>query len=105
MFIKFNYMKKLILLIILATFFLLPSAYANIVDELTKLNNLYKDGALNQEEFNKAKKILLKTGSNKSEKNQPKQTIKVKKPIKYPLSPIELLTDFQHNSDLQQIQV
>ena len=74
-------MNKLILLIILATFFLLPSAYANIVDELTKLNNLYKDGALNQEEFNKAKKILLKTGSNKSEKNQPKQTIKVKKPI------------------------
>ena len=67
-------MKKLILLIILATFFLLPSAYANIVDELTKLNNLYKDGALNQEEFNKAKKILLKTGSNESEKNQPKQT-------------------------------
>ena len=51
-------MNKLILLIILATFFLLPSAYANIVDELTKLNNLYKDGALNQEEFNKAKKIL-----------------------------------------------
>ncbi|MBD1168044.1 SHOCT domain-containing protein, partial [Pelagibacterales bacterium SAG-MED06] len=61
-------MNKLLFSTILAIFFLFSSSYANIVDELTKLNNLYKDGALNQEEFNKAKKILLKTGSNKSEK-------------------------------------
>ena len=71
-------MNKLIFFTILVTFLSFPLTYANIVDELTKLNNLYKDGALNQEEFNNAKKILLKTGSNKSEKNQPKQTIKVK---------------------------
>ena len=51
-------MNKLLLFTILAIFFLFSSAYANIVDELTKLNNLYKDGALNQEEFNKAKKIF-----------------------------------------------
>ena len=74
-------MNKLLLFTILAIFFLFSSTYANIVDELTKLNNLYKDGALNQEEFNKAKKILLKTGSNKSEKTEPKLTIETKKPI------------------------
>ena len=74
-------MNKLLLFTILAIFFLFSSTYANIVDELTKLNNLYKDGALNQEEFNKAKKILLKTGSNKSEKTEPKLTIEIKKPI------------------------
>ena len=74
-------MNKLLFSIVLAIFFLFSSAFANIVDELTKLNNLYKDGALNQEEFNKAKKILLKTGSNKSEKTEPKLTIEIKKPI------------------------
>ncbi|MDC0438969.1 SHOCT domain-containing protein [Candidatus Pelagibacter sp.] len=74
-------MNKLLFFTILTLFFLFSSTYANIVDELTKLNNLYKDGALNQEEFNKAKKILLKTGSNKSEKSKPKQTIEIKKPI------------------------
>ena len=74
-------MNKLLFSTILAIFFLFFSSYANIVDELTKLNNLYKDGALNQEEFNKAKKILLKTGSNKSEKTEPKLTIEIKKPI------------------------
>ena len=80
--IKFNFMNKLIFFTILVTFLSFPLTYANIVDELTKLNNLYKDGALNQEEFNKAKKILLKAGSNKSEKNEPKQIIEIKKPIK-----------------------
>jgi len=74
-------MNKLLLFTILAIFFLFSSTYANIVDELTKLNNLYKDGALNQEEFNKAKKILLKTGSNKNEKTKPKKIIEIKKPI------------------------
>ena len=39
---------------------LITLTQANIVDELTKLNNLYKDGALNQDEFNKAKKIIIK---------------------------------------------
>ena len=36
---------------------------ANIVAELTKLNNLYKDGAITKEEFNKAKEIIFKTQS------------------------------------------
>ena len=34
---------------------------ANIVEELNKLNNLYKEGAINKEEFSKAKSILLKS--------------------------------------------
>ena len=32
----------------------------NIVDELDRLKNLYKDGILNEEEFKKAKEKLLK---------------------------------------------
>ena len=31
----------------------------NIVDDLEKLNNLYKSGALTKEEFEKAKKRIL----------------------------------------------
>ena len=34
---------------------------ASITDELTQLNNLYKEGAITKEEFTKAKSILLKT--------------------------------------------
>ena len=34
-------------------------AHANIVEELTSLNNLYKEGAITKEEFTKAKSILL----------------------------------------------
>ena len=34
---------------------------ANIVEELNKLNNLYKEGAINKEEFSKAKSLLLKS--------------------------------------------
>ena len=40
----------------------------DIVDKLTKLNNLYKDGALNEEEFKKSKKILLKDNSQENKK-------------------------------------
>ena len=66
-------MKKFLLTILL---FLLFSkiVYSNIVDELTKLNNLYKEGAITKEEFNKAKKILFK--SNSEEKVQSKKVEK-----------------------------
>ena len=49
---------------------------ANIVEELTSLNNLYKDGAITKEEFSKAKSILLQ--SNNKEKSK-KKIEKVKK--------------------------
>ena len=47
---------------------------ASIVEELTKLNNLYKEGAITKEEFSKAKSILLKT--------ETKQEVKVEKKVK-----------------------
>ena len=60
---------------------LITLAQANIVDELTRLNNLYKEGALNQDEFDKAKKIILKTNPEKNKEIVPKQIIEIKKPI------------------------
>ena len=53
-------MKK-ILLIFLSILILLGKANGNIVDQLTELNNLYKSGAINEDEFSKAKNILLKS--------------------------------------------
>ena len=43
---------------------LVGNAYGNIVDQLTELNNLYKSGAINEDEFSKAKNILLKSEAN-----------------------------------------
>lgn len=60
---------------------LITLTQANIVDELTRLNNLYKDGALNQDEFNKAKKIILKSNSEDQKIIEPKQIIEIKKSI------------------------
>ena len=50
-----------------------------IVDELTILNNLYKEGAITKEEFSKAKEILFKSDSTEN-KDQPK-IVKKKKEI------------------------
>src|SRR6056300_1100414 len=57
------YMKKIIA-ICLTTLILLSQANGNIVDQLTELNNLYKSGAINEDEFSKAKNILLKSEAN-----------------------------------------
>ena len=77
--INFDLMKKLLFSCILAIFYLFPSVYANIVDELTKLNNLYKDGVLNQEEFSKAKSILLQNKDEEKNKNKIEKVKKKKK--------------------------
>ena len=37
-------------------------SYSNIVEELTALNNLYKQGAITKEEYSKAKSKLLTQG-------------------------------------------
>ena len=50
-----------IIVICLTTLILLSQANGNIVDQLTELNNLYKSGAINEDEFSKAKNILLKS--------------------------------------------
>ena len=72
-------MKKLITYIIF--YFLLISniVYSNIVDELTELNNLYKEGVITKEEFSKAKKLLLKSDSTE---NKDKSKIIKKKSAK-----------------------
>ena len=61
---------------------------ATIADDLTKLNNLYKEGAITKEEFSKAKSILFKsestegktetkkTETKKKEKKKAEETIK-----------------------------
>ena len=54
-------------------------AHANIVEELTSLNNLYKEGAITKEEFTKAKSILLQNKDKKENKKKKKKDKKKKK--------------------------
>ena len=57
-------MIKKILVITTLLFFSTKILFAaSITEELTQLNNLYKEGAITEEEFSKAKSILLKTNS------------------------------------------
>ena len=69
-------MKKILLTIFIFLLFSKITS-ANIADELTKLNNLYKEGAITKEEFSKAKEMLFK--SNSDEKDQPKKVEKQEK--------------------------
>ena len=68
---------KIIFLII----FICGFAHANIVEELTSLNNLYKEGAITKEEFNQAKSILLQNKDKEENKDKikKKEEIKIKK--------------------------
>ena len=70
-------MKKVIQLVFFIIFFF-TFANANIVDELTSLNNLYKEGAISKEEFSKAKSILLQT-NDKEENKKKVESVKKKK--------------------------
>ena len=79
-------MKKVILIVVLGFFLNIISntSNANVVEELTKLNNLYKEGVINKEEFSKAKSILLKSeqtedSSVKKNKKKPKEEEKIPK--------------------------
>ena len=56
-------MKKILVITTLLFFYFKVLFAASITDELTQLNNLYKEGAITKEEFSKAKSILLKTNS------------------------------------------
>lgn len=75
-------MQKIIKLFIFVGIFSVLSikSYSNIVEELTKLNNLYKEGAITKEEFKKAKSIILK--SEKDNKITEKKKVKPKKKVK-----------------------
>ena len=72
-------MKKLLGIVVLGLLVCNESFAVTIVDELTILNNLYKEGAITKEEFSKAKEILFKSDSTEN-KDQPK-IIKKKKEI------------------------
>ena len=52
---------------------------ATIADDLTKLNNLYKEGAITKEEFSKAKSILFKSESTESKTETKKKKRKKSK--------------------------
>jgi len=74
-------MRSLIIFIILLFIFGLNinhSLAASITEELTQLNNLFKEGAITKEEFSKAKSILLKTETTKK-KIEKKTKVKEKK--------------------------
>ena len=58
----FFILKKIIIFFIFFFNFIYPS-HSNIVEELTILNNLYKEGAINKEEFSKAKSLILKSNN------------------------------------------
>jgi len=69
---------KIISKILFLIIFIYGFAHANIVEELTSLNNLYKEGAITKEEFNQAKSILLQN----KDKEENKDKIKKKEEIK-----------------------
>ncbi len=74
-------MKKILFLITLTFFFFKIVFAASITEELTQLNNLFKEGAITEEEFSKAKSILLKNETAKQSVEQ-KKTVKEKKKTK-----------------------
>ena len=84
-------MKYIIKIILFSVFFI--SANANIVDELTKLNNLYyQEGAINQEEFIKAKEILLKSNT-ETNSTTIKEETEVEKNIETEVKEIKDISD------------
>ena len=58
-------MKNLLVIIFLGLLFSIKAYSASITEELSKLNDLYKSGALTEEEFSKAKSILLNESGEK----------------------------------------
>ena len=84
-------MSKKIIILTSALFFCCKILFAaSITEELTQLNNLYKEGAITEEEFSKAKSILLKTNDTNDSSQTPKVNKKEKtKKIDKKLKPKE----------------
>ena len=57
-------MKKLLGIVVMGLLLINNANAGNIVEELTKLTDLYKAGLITKEEFSKSKSILLKTEIN-----------------------------------------
>ena len=75
-------MKKLLTILVLGLLFCNNAGAATIADELTTLNNLYKEGAITKEEFSKAKDILFKSESVEDKAETKKSEIKKKEKVK-----------------------
>jgi hypothetical protein len=73
-------MKKL-LSIILFYLFLTNNLHADVVDQLNKLNDLFKAGIITKEEFTKGKSILLEMKETNPEKKISKKEQKQKKKV------------------------
>jgi len=71
-------MKKLIFcfIIFLSIF---STSHSSIVDELEKLADLKKQGIISNNQFEKAKSIILKIEEKKKKKKKKKKTLKNKK--------------------------
>ena len=97
-------MNKLLCALVLILLVFTPSiSNSNIVEELTKLNNLYKDGAINEEEFSKAKSILLKSEqSNETNEAEVKKNVKKKEKKEETKSSSKISKKKQKPEDIQQ---
>ena len=72
-------MKKLLVILVLGLLISNNVEAASIAEELTQLNNLFKEGAITKEEFSKAKSILLKTETKPEVKIEKKTKVKKEK--------------------------
>ena len=87
-------MKKIILILVFSLFWIITTVHAEtIVEELTTLNNLYKEGAISKEEFSKAKSILFQSKSEEQsiEAEKKKKLKKLKKRKKKKLKKLKKL--------------
>ena len=76
---------KTLFTLFLGILFIIPTCIANsanIADDLTKLNSLYKDGAITKEEFSKAKEILFKSELTEEKTETTKPETKKKEKVK-----------------------
>ena len=64
-------MKKLLAILVLGLLISNNVEAASIAEELTQLNNLFKEKAITKEEFSKAKSILLKTETKPETQKEP----------------------------------
>ena len=72
-------MKKILWTFVLGLLISNNVEAASIAEELTQLNNLFKEGAITKEEFSKAKSILLKTETESEVKVEKKTKVKKEK--------------------------
>ena len=72
---------KLLIYIIIIIFLSFSATQSSVVDELERLSNLYKQGKINEAQFEKAKEIILKIEKKNKEKIIKTKNKKLKNPI------------------------